>query len=66
MVGDDKRTVHKFEFQPVGGLKFFRQSNCDLKPAQWDDEFVSQFFGFNRANTNTWPEVRHFARHLCP
>ncbi len=45
MVGDDKRTVRKIEFQPIGGLQFVRQSNCDLKPAHWDDEFVSQFFG---------------------
>jgi hypothetical protein len=55
MVGDDKRTVRVIERQPVGGLKFFRQSNCDVKPTHWDDEFVSQFLRINRANTNAWP-----------
>jgi hypothetical protein len=31
--GDDKRTDRKIKFQPIGGLQFFRQSNCGLKPA---------------------------------
>ncbi len=43
MIGDDKRTVQKIEFQRIGGLQFVRQSNCGLKATHWDDEFISQF-----------------------
>jgi hypothetical protein len=59
-----RRTVHKIESQPIGGLKFVRQPNCDLKPAHRDDEFISQFFGFNRANIDTWPKRPHLARQM--
>jgi hypothetical protein len=55
MVGYDKRTVQEIECQPIGGLKFLRQSNCGLKLAHWDDEFISQSLGINRANINAWP-----------
>ncbi len=33
MIDDDKRAVHVIERQPIGGLKFFRHSNYDFKPA---------------------------------
>ena len=65
MVADDKRTVQIIEFQPIGGLKFFRPSNCDLKPAHWDDEFASQFILLNRAYIDTWPKRPHLARHFA-
>jgi hypothetical protein len=64
IAGDDKRIVQKIECQPIGGLKFFRQSNCDLKPAHLDDEFISQFFRFNRAKTNAWPKGPYLARYF--
>jgi hypothetical protein len=64
LADDDKRPVHKIEFQPVGGLKFFRQLDRNLEPAHWDDEFIRQFLRFNRANTDTWPERPYFARHF--
>ncbi|HEY4847788.1 MAG TPA: hypothetical protein VIH87_08330 [Methylocella sp.] len=64
MVDDDKRIVQKIECQPVGGLAFFRQSNCDLKPAHWDDELVSQFILLNRASVNAPPKRPHFARYF--
>jgi hypothetical protein len=64
MGGDDKRTVRKIKRQPIGGLKFFRQPNCDLKLAHRDYEFTGQFLGINRANIDTWPKRPHFARHL--
>src|SRR3984893_11044234 len=63
VVGDDKRNVHVIECQPIGGLKLFRQSNCDLEPAHGDDEFISQILRINRANINAWPELRYFSRH---
>jgi hypothetical protein len=61
IVDKDKRTVHEIEFQPAGGLKFFRKPDCDPEIAHWDDEFIRQFFGINRANINTWPKRSHFA-----
>jgi hypothetical protein len=63
-VDEDKRTVREIDFQPIGGLKFFRQSNGDLKPAHGDDEFIRQFLGIHRANIDTWPVLRHFARQF--
>jgi hypothetical protein len=62
MVADDKRTVQIIEFQPIGGLKFFRPSNCDLKPAHWDDEFASRqsiYFAQSRLH-------RHLAQTSSP
>jgi len=41
-------------------LKVFWQLNCDLKIAHGDDEFISQFLSFDRANIDTWPLLRHF------
>jgi len=64
MIGDDKRTVQKIECKPIGGLKFVWQLERDLKSAHGDDKFISQFFGINRANIDTWPQLRHFARHF--
>jgi hypothetical protein len=64
MGGDDKTTVQEIKRQSIGGLKFFRQPNCDLKLAHRDYEFIGQFLGINRANIDTWPKRPHFARHL--
>jgi hypothetical protein len=61
---DDKRTVQIIEFQPIGGLEFVRQLERDLKLAHWDEQFISQFFGFNRANIDTWPQLRNLTSHF--
>jgi hypothetical protein len=45
MVDDDKRIVQKIEFQPIGGLQFFRQSNCDLKPDFRLTQMIEQWNG---------------------